>query len=1060
MKRHTKGSAFDISIHNDEQEHTRRQLEQTLKSNITAIPLPPPSDDDDSRHFRHHNHSSVEYPRHAGEPGHFPDFPSFAHRSGEFVEADSQMHGWSYRTGDDDEGINPYGGETMSTAAHHASALTITAGLGGRGARRDVSMSGAEYDPDRPLNQIMAGVGKLSMFDDPSKSKHNASSFEPLVVDSTAELDRILESGFAQPHQISISRSVHPTPPTSASGSDSDPGSPSRSKLSDHLRNVAFSPKRPRTTQMHRLNASPAHQQQTQYPHLGSPLPKKKSQQQHQPNGTMDFSLTNMTPRPTRRVVSSHVSKTPVSQAQQPEVRLQPPTPSTASSKFTRMARGIAKEIEQNQIQDANAAAAAQTRPSSAPTQTTARRISHESPARERRKGGLVNKVDQSKSRIHLPDVTGLTMAVESPAKLGKEYYPYRANGAPRESEVQLLHTLSTVQNKLQQLNEENSVSRRRVRELEMELDECKRDVARERTRLLEREEVIVQQQTDLNTVRSSGSKGKARVTAANVSLNMQDQEEMTRRYKDAVEEKKALEALINSLRTHLTRLTSELASHQQLLVELRDLRDSDSRTLREKGIEIDKLNDEVERLAGEIEVLRGVVEEGLKERRASKEQVSQIIDQADLGMSRDEADDEEEETAQFTDEEEEGRGDVTSRASTPSLSFEATTVTTEESRAPLVAADKTIRTDHATVGSLGSSRFAPGNLTSTPHRVQFIDRREMEQIEAEVEERRSNRDEASDSFSPNMAVPLASSTNQRPRQQRRERPRDETVDDSMYVPDEPKRQRHDRSYFTVDEEEDGRPRTPPPRPHAPEPASAHAIRTLPDQQPPPQQSRAQQMRRPPPQQTAAVPETPFPQIRGERLERLFFSAPEHNPKTCTVCYRRRHREDPRRSFGWSAGAAHGPKRRETDSDEDEGFAEGPDGHDGMFAGGARRGGCEGGSKGKAREQGQVSTDPNAYRNAAGKTGAPPQTVVMRVVRDLEDDFTHYKSVYVELADGYKEMDAASDVPRRNMLAKHLREVVDILEQKGDQIASLYELLSFKDKPMGDSAVPSTRAFV
>ena len=36
----------------------------------------------------------------------------------------------------------------------------------------------------------------------------------------------------------------------------------------------------------------------------------------------------------------------------------------------------------------------------------------------------------------------------------------------------------------------------------------------------------------------------------------------------------------------------------------------------------------------------------------------------------------------------------------------------------------------------------------------------------------------------------------------------------------------------------------------------------------------------------------------------------------------------------------------------------------------------------------------------------------------------------MELADQYKDMDAVSDVPRRNMLARHLREVVDILEQK------------------------------
>lgn len=39
-------------------------------------------------------------------------------------------------------------------------------------------------------------------------------------------------------------------------------------------------------------------------------------------------------------------------------------------------------------------------------------------------------------------------------------------------------------------------------------------------------------------------------------------------------------------------------------------------------------------------------------------------------------------------------------------------------------------------------------------------------------------------------------------------------------------------------------------------------------------------------------------------------------------------------------------------------------------------------------------------------------------------------SIYVELADQYKDMDAVSNVPKRNMLARHLREVVDILEQK------------------------------
>lgn len=38
--------------------------------------------------------------------------------------------------------------------------------------------------------------------------------------------------------------------------------------------------------------------------------------------------------------------------------------------------------------------------------------------------------------------------------------------------------------------------------------------------------------------------------------------------------------------------------------------------------------------------------------------------------------------------------------------------------------------------------------------------------------------------------------------------------------------------------------------------------------------------------------------------------------------------------------------------------------------------------------------------------------------------------IYTELADQYKLMDPASNVVKRNVLAQHLREVIDILEQK------------------------------
>jgi DNA-binding FrmR family transcriptional regulator len=50
----------------------------------------------------------------------------------------------------------------------------------------------------------------------------------------------------------------------------------------------------------------------------------------------------------------------------------------------------------------------------------------------------------------------------------------------------------------------------------------------------------------------------------------------------------------------------------------------------------------------------------------------------------------------------------------------------------------------------------------------------------------------------------------------------------------------------------------------------------------------------------------------------------------------------------------------------------------------------------------------------------------------------------MELAEQYAAMDAASNKARRRVLADHLREVIDQLERKGDQIAGLYEILEVK----------------
>ena len=181
MRVHERIPAFDISIRGDELEHNRIQLEHNLQHTELSFRLSLTSDDEQHQSkVRHHrrknnnlNESSVEYPRHLSEPS-FHEFSSIVRSIDHYADEDSQVHPWSYRTGNDEEGINPYAGDTVSTAAHHASALTLSAGLGGgRGARRDASLSGAEYDPERPLHAMIAGVNsKHSMFDfDRSKSK-------------------------------------------------------------------------------------------------------------------------------------------------------------------------------------------------------------------------------------------------------------------------------------------------------------------------------------------------------------------------------------------------------------------------------------------------------------------------------------------------------------------------------------------------------------------------------------------------------------------------------------------------------------------------------------------------------------------------------------------------------------------------------------------------------------------------------------------------------------------------------------------------------------------------
>ena len=142
--------------------------------------------------------------------------------------------------------------------------------------------------------------------------------FDPLVIDDSAHLDRVLNTGHAPPRTLNANLRS----PLSSSSSTSDAHhhqshqSTRRPKLSDGLSRATFSPKRPRNPQAF---VSPRTE------HLNGTRSRISP-------GRVSFDIP--TPR-----AKSH-SKF------HPQVNVQPPTPSNASSKFTKIAKGLAREIE------------------------------------------------------------------------------------------------------------------------------------------------------------------------------------------------------------------------------------------------------------------------------------------------------------------------------------------------------------------------------------------------------------------------------------------------------------------------------------------------------------------------------------------------------------------------------------------------------------------------------------------------------------------------------------------------------------------------------------------
>jgi hypothetical protein len=217
----------------------------------------------------------------------------------------------------------------------------------------------------------------------------------------------------------------------------------SRRKLSDTLQRVGFSPRRPRNLQS-RLTAQPSPSRPHSYPH--------DAQDQH----NLSYSR-KATPkaRKASHSVSFDVDATPTRRhVSQPQVNVQPPTPSASSSKFTRMARGITKEVYEAQAEDAELfqnQSHTNTTPLAVPSGS--RRVSLKHSELKQPVHDIVDRsaidinaeISQTnrsfrkaiRGRVNLPDLTGLTSAVVSPAKANLERYSIKTAGSSKEVEGQ-----------------------------------------------------------------------------------------------------------------------------------------------------------------------------------------------------------------------------------------------------------------------------------------------------------------------------------------------------------------------------------------------------------------------------------------------------------------------------------------------------------------------------------------------------------------------------------------------------------------------------------------------
>lgn len=247
-----------------------------------------------------------------------------------------------------------------------------------------------------------------------------AVDFDPLVVDDSAEF-----AEFANRKHHRRPPSGHQSSSTSSSSSRPDTPLSPRPTLSDALSSVAFSPKRPRSNQplvTARQTAAPA-----------STQPGRRASRTQAKVTVVDAQETVPTYRSRSKANSSSAlypqQSLSYATALEPEVNVLPPTPPNGGdiSHFTKTARGVNREIESEMNQNrryVDSSTPAQISKKRSSGKTATEYTGREPKPAHPRVNGLRTPF---RDRVRLPDVTGLTSAIESPARARLEYLGYDA---------------------------------------------------------------------------------------------------------------------------------------------------------------------------------------------------------------------------------------------------------------------------------------------------------------------------------------------------------------------------------------------------------------------------------------------------------------------------------------------------------------------------------------------------------------------------------------------------------------------------------------------------------